>query len=291
MPSKLGVKVYLEFNDKNYIIAKVTFCYGEEEFNPLEETPNIPRSVLEEAESLNVFRKTGFMLDKQNARFVLTDDEKIYSFLSEDINEYMQKFEVLATDEFKEKQIKKPKMGTLGVRIENNLLNVDLDNFNFDKKELVEILEKYKLKKKYHRLKNGDFLSLEENEDIDFLDNLIEGTGVSYKELEEGNVRLPVYRSLYLDRIMDKFENTSIKKDNNYKEIIDNIQDKSNTENLTIPKELNSTLREYQKIGFKWLKTLDYYQFGGILADDMGLRKDYSNNFYYGILYRKLQRK
>lgn len=288
MPSKLGVKVYLEFNDKNYIIAKVTFCYGEEEFNPLEEQPNIPRSVLEEAESLNVFRKTGFMLDKQNARFVLTDDEKIYNFLSEDINEYMQKFEVLATDEFKEKQIKKPKMGTLGVRIENNLLNVDLDNFNFDKKELVEILEKYKLKKKYHRLKNGDFLSLEENEDIDFLYNFIGGTGISYKELEEGNVRLPVYRSLYLDRIMSKFENTSIKKDNNYKEIIDNIQDKSNTENLTIPKELNSTLREYQKIGFKWLKTLDYYQFGGILADDMGLRKDYSNNLYNGILYRKL---
>lgn len=288
MPRKLGVKVYLEFNDKNYIIAKVAFCYGEEEFNPLSETPNIPRSVLEEAESLNAFRKTGFMLDKQNARFVLTDDEKIYNFLSEDINEYMQKFEVLATDEFKEKQIKKTKMGTLGVRIENNLLNVELNNFNFDKKELVEILEKYKLKKKYHRLKNGDFLSLEENEDIDFLDKLIDGTGVSYKELEEGNIKLPAYRSLYLDRIMANFENTSVKKDNNYKEIIDNIQDKSNTENLTIPKQLNSTLREYQKIGFKWLKTLDYYQFGGILADDMGLRKDYSNNFYYGILYRKL---
>ena len=273
MPQKLGVKVYLEFNDKNYIIAKVTFCYGEEEFNPLEENPNIPRSVLEEAEGLNIFRKTGFMLDKQNARFVLVDDEKIYNFLSNDINKYMQKFEVLATDEFKEKQIKRPKMGIVGVRIENNLLNVDIDNFNFDKKELVEILEKYKLKKKYHRLKNGDFLSLEENEDINFLDNLISGTGVSYKELEDGNVRLPVYRSLYLDRIMTKFENTSIKKDSNYKEIIDNIKDKSNTEKLTIPKELNSTLREYQKVGFKWLKTLDYYQFGGILADDMGLGK------------------
>lgn len=273
MPQKLGVKVFLEFNDKNYIIAKVMFCYGEEEFNPLEENPNIPRSVLEEAESLNVFRKTGFMLDKQNAKFVLVDDEKIYNFLSEDINEYMQKFEVLATDDFKEKQIKKPKMGTLGVRIENNLLNIDLDNFNFDRKELNEILEKYRLKKKYHRLKNGDFLSLEENEDIDFLDNLISGTQITYKELEEGHVNLPLYRSLYLDRIMNKFENTTIKKDDTYKEIVDNIQDKSNTTNLKIPKRLNSTLREYQKIGYKWLKTLDNYQFGGILADDMGLGK------------------
>ncbi len=176
MPGKLGVKVYLEFNDKNYIVAKVVFCYKDEEFNPLEENPNIPRSVLEEAESLNLFRKTGFMLDKKNAKFVLADDDKIYNFLSDEINEYMQKFEVLATDEFKEKQIKKPKMGALGVKIENNLLSIDLESLNFDKSEINEILEKYRLKKKYYRLKNGDFLSLEENEDINFLDNLVEGT-------------------------------------------------------------------------------------------------------------------
>lgn len=176
MPKKLGVKVYLEFNEKNYIVAKVMFCYGEEEFNPLEKNPNIPREVLEEAESLNKFRKTGFLLDKKNSRFILTDDEKIYNFLYQDINEYMQKFEILATDDFKDKQIKKPKMGTIGVKIENNLLSVDVDNFNFDKEELKEILEKYRLKKKYHRLKNGDFLNLEENEDIDFLNNLISGT-------------------------------------------------------------------------------------------------------------------
>ncbi len=176
MPKKLGVKVYLEFNEKNYIVAKVMFCYGEQEFNPLEENPNIPRSVLQEAESLNKFRKTGFLLDKKNSRFILTDDEKIYNFLYQDINEYMQKFEILATDDFKDKQIKKPKMGIIGVKIENNLLSVDVDNFNFNKEELKEILEKYKLKKKYHRLKNGDFLNLEENEEIDFLNNLISGT-------------------------------------------------------------------------------------------------------------------
>ena len=35
IPEKLGVKVFLEFNNKNYIIAKVKFCYGQEEFNPL----------------------------------------------------------------------------------------------------------------------------------------------------------------------------------------------------------------------------------------------------------------
>ena len=40
-----------------------------------------------------------------------------------------------------------------------------------------------------------------------------------------------------------------------------------------MPENLNAHLREYQETGFKWLKTLDEYQFGGILADDMGLGK------------------
>lgn len=281
IPEKLGVKVFLEFNDKNYIIAKVKFCYGEEEFNPIQENPNIPRSTLEEAESLNLFRKTGFMLDNKNFQFILSDDEKIYDFLSDGINEYMQKFEVLASEDFSSKQIKKPKMTALGVKIENNLLNISLENLNFDKNELKEILAKYTLKKKYHRLKNGDFLSLEQNEDIDFLENLMKGSEISYKELEEGNIKLPMYRTLYLNRILEKIDNTTIKKDEKYKKIVENIEDKIDIQELKIPKSLNNTLRQYQKVGFKWLKTLDEYGFGGVLADDMGLRKNPSSNITY----------
>ena len=273
MPQKLRVKVFLEFNDKNYIIAKVKFCYKQEEFNPLNETPNIPRNLLQEAESLNMFRKMGFMLDKRNAEFILADDEKIYNFLTQDINIYMQKFEVLATEDFNKKQIKKPKMSSLGVKIENNLLNINLENLNFDKMELREVLNKYNLKQKYYRLKNGDFLSLEQNEDMDFLQNLILGSDIGYKQLEQESINLPIYRTLYLNRILEKIEKTKIKKDINYKKIIEEIEHKENFNELKIPKSLNKTLRQYQKIGFKWLKTLDEYRFGGILADDMGLGK------------------
>ena len=40
-----------------------------------------------------------------------------------------------------------------------------------------------------------------------------------------------------------------------------------------IPGSLKKVMREYQKNGFRWLKTLREYGFGGILADDMGLGK------------------
>ncbi len=273
IPQKLGVKVFLEFNEKNYIIAKIKFVYGDEEFDPIKEHPHIARNVIEETESLNILRKTGFMIDKKNSNFVLADDNKIYDFLSNDINLYMQKFEVLATEDFKQKQIKHPKIGTLGVKIENNLLSINLDEFNFDKSELKDILQKYSLKKKYHRLKDGTFLSLEENEDIDFVENLMKGADLDYKKIAQDTIQLPVYRTLYLDRILNKIENTQIKKDENYKQLVNSIDDKSNIENLKIPTELKSTLRLYQKTGYKWLKTIDEYQFGGILADDMGLGK------------------
>ena len=40
-----------------------------------------------------------------------------------------------------------------------------------------------------------------------------------------------------------------------------------------MPNSLEPILRDYQKNGYKWMKTLAHYGFGGILADDMGLGK------------------
>jgi len=42
---------------------------------------------------------------------------------------------------------------------------------------------------------------------------------------------------------------------------------------VSVPAELKGTLRGYQQDGLNWLNFLDDYQFGGVLADDMGLGK------------------
>ncbi len=44
-------------------------------------------------------------------------------------------------------------------------------------------------------------------------------------------------------------------------------------EDFVIPRELNATLRPYQKAGYDWMRFLAEYKFGGCLADDMGLGK------------------
>ena len=281
-PKKLEVKVYLDFDENDFLVAEVKFVYDANEFNPLNEKLKIdfPRNMIQETKALNIFRKTGFMFDAKNLRFILPDNDKIYEFLTEDINYYMQKFDVLATEKFKTKQIRQPKIGSLGVKVENNLLEIDLKNMDIDIKELEEIMSKYALKKKYHRLKDGSFINLEENKEIDFLNKLVTGMDINYKELEDGEVKLPVNRSLYLNQLLKGMKGTEIVKNAEYRKIVNTLDKEQLEEEMKVPKNLEPILRYYQKTGFKWLKTLDSYRFGGILADDMGLRQNHSNVIY-----------
>ena len=277
VPKELFVKVYLDYNEQNYITADIKFVYGKQEFNPLlEQTISLPRDIAKEDEVLELFRTSGFMLEVEKARLILANEENIYQFLAQDIETYMKKFEVLATDSFKQKEIKEPKIGSIGVRIENNLLQMDLSNLDFDPAELKEIMQKYHLKKKYHRLKDGSFLNLEENETIQLIDSMTNGMDISYKQLETGELNLPIYRSLYLDRVLSTLKATTITKNETYQNLIHKVEDKEYIAPIQIPNHLNASLRNYQKTGYEWLKVLDEYKFGGILADDMGLRKNHS---------------
>lgn len=288
-PKELKVKVYLDFDKNDYLIAEVKFVYEENEFNPLDEKlkSNFPRNMIQETKALNVFRKSGFMFDSKNLRFILPDNNQIYDFLTEDINYYMQKFEILATEKFKAKQIRQPKIGGLGVKVENNLLTIDINNMDIDVKELEKIMSKYALKKKYHRLKDGSFIRLKENKEIEFLDKLITGMDIDYQELETGEIRLPVHRSLYLEQLLKGIKGTEIIKNTKYREIVNGLDKEQLETEIQVPKNLAPVLRYYQKTGFQWLKILDSYRFGGILADDMGLRKDGSNVICYCRLYSK----
>ena len=134
-------------------------------------------------------------------------------------------------------------------------------------------MAKYELKKKYYKLKDGSFVNLEENSDIEFIDKLMTGMGIDYKDLEKSNIKLPVNRSLYLNQLLKTIPDTQIVKNSDYKKIINGLDKENGEDDIKIPESLEKILRYYQKTGYKWLKTLDNYRFGGILADDMGLGK------------------
>ncbi len=273
IPQELYVKVFLDVIEKGYITADIKFGYKDFEFNPLinDNSIKISRDVVKESKALEVFVNTGFMLDQQNSRLILADDEKIYNFLSEEIVFYMKNFEILVTDAFKKKEIKHPKITNMGIKVENNLLKLDFKELNFSMLEIVEIMEYYKLRKKFYKLNDGTFLDLQENETLEFLEKLNIDENFDYKQLESGELELPVYRTLYLDKIL-KNSNINSNKNAEFRNFVNNIQN-SEEENIETPNGLKATLRRYQQTGYKWLKNLDNYGLGGILADDMGLGK------------------
>ena len=272
IPKKLRVKILLDTDSEDNILLTPKFCYGEMEFNPLDEEniPKIPRDFYKEDEVFRRIKQDGFYSFKEDKAFVMHEEERIYNFLVNSLNEYMGKFEVLVTDEFKKNEIKQPKIASVGVRIQNDLLNIDLSSMEFDKQELKEILNKYKLKKKYHRLKDGSFLSLENNKDLEFLGGLTDGMAIEFKSIIDGSIKLPINRSLYLNKLLSKLPNAKILEDDEFEKL---VKESNKGENIEIPKQQENILREYQKTGYRWLKTLDKYKFGGILADDMGLGK------------------
>ena len=271
IPQNLTPKLYLDFDSRQYLIADLKFNYEDIEFNPIEkEEVRVNRNLLEEAIYLNKLIKSGFLLDEKNKRFIINLDDTIYNFIEEELEEYIKISEVYTTENFNRKNIKRSDKTSIGVKVNNNLLELDFTSLPIDKKEIKDVLQKYKLNKKYHRLKDGSFINLENNKDIDFLSTLIEGLDISYKNLEE-NIHLPVNRALYLDKLLKEHSQVEVKSNEDFNKLVEDNNKENNYDEL--PDELNETLRDYQKVGHKWLRVLDKYEFGGILADDMGLGK------------------
>lgn len=64
---------------------------------------------------------------------------------------------------------------------------------------------------------------------------------------------------------------TSVKKELSFYE--SRFSNFENIDDIGVPRDLAGVLREYQKHGLNWLNFLDDFNFGGCLADDMGLGK------------------
>ena len=277
---KLASKIFLDIDEKGDITLELKFCYKDYEFNVLEKEyktyvkeNNIIRDVPAETEVIKRIFMDGFELISGRKQFIMKNTDDTYEFLLHKIEGYMSDFEVLATDKFKNKQIKQPKISNIGIRIDNGLLELNISKINIDISEIKDILKDYNIKKKYHKLKSGDFLDLTNNEDLNLLDEMATTLDIDYSKVEKGVVNLPINRSFYLEKLMDSKKEINVAKNEKFTELISSIEDSEISAKIELDKNFKEKLRDYQKVGYKWLKTLEMYGFGGILADDMGLGK------------------
>ncbi|MBQ3544366.1 MAG: SNF2 helicase associated domain-containing protein [Lachnospiraceae bacterium] len=275
LPPKAGFRFYLD-SEKGELLCNAKAVYGEEEFSLMDigsydYSLDSKRDVYSERIVLDkVLQYCPSEDDKRNV-FVCEGDDNVCEMLENGIDELMTYGEVLCTDNVKRINIRKYTKVTVGVSLESGIMELDISSDDLSQKELLDLLASYRRKKKYHRLTNGNFVNTDD-ENLEILSNVIDNLHITDKEILKGKIKLPGYRALYLDKILEKKENLYVERDKHFKNLIKEFKTMEDSD-FEAPTSLNKILRPYQLTGFKWLKTLDNYGFGGILADDMGLGK------------------
>lgn len=89
--------------------------------------------------------------------------------------------------------------------------------------------------------------------------------------MEKDQIEIPIYKSLYINDMLDE-KNNFIQVNNNFDKLIKNFEKYRNS-NINLSNEDLKILRDYQITGIKWMNIISKCGFGGILADEMGLGK------------------
>lgn len=269
----LVTKVYFD-TAKNGISAKVDFHYGDRVINYGASIGNddiIMRDFDSESRVLQFMDSAG--LDLRDGLFYSENEEEIVELLSGRMEGLKDMAEVYYSEAFKAIQIRNVNRVQMGIRLssETNLLEFDFQIDDFDDDELISLLGSVKEKKKYYRLKSGSIINLDNRELID-LSELFKDLDVDEKRLKGSRLDLPSNRALFIDNYINEKEMKDVRKNESYEKLVQQILNPSDLK-FELDENLKGVLRDYQKFGFKWMKTLAHYGFGGILADDMGLGK------------------
>lgn len=261
------------------ILARIELHYDTHALNPAApSSDSLPqnnsgkillRSINEENQLMNIFQENSFQLVQ--GAFVQQDEALVYQFLQESLPKLEELAELYYSDDFKVK-INQSARVFPGIRLDsgNGLLELSLEYQDISPREFIEVLKSYRLRKKYYRLKDGSFLSLE-NSAFESVAQLMDELSIDNQEISRGKISLPGYRALYLDQLAreNRFQ---MQRNAAFKTLVKEIREPEDAD-YEIPPGLQARLRPYQGNGFKWLKSLSTYGLSGILADDMGLGK------------------
>lgn len=200
------------------------------------------------------------------------DEEHLFNLLAYGLEELMSCGEVRMTESFRRLGLRRHMKFSMGVSVESNLMDLRILSEDLSEEELLNIFYQYQKKRKFVRLKNGDFLKLDQNETVEQLLEIMETMGVSLEEFVSGKMQIPVYRALYLDKMLEQMQDVYAERDTRFRKLVKEFKTVEDSD-YEVPVSLRGTLRKYQAAGYRWMKTLDQYGFGGILADEMGLGK------------------
>jgi len=262
------------------VSARIEFRYGETTINPALpgareivdlDGKYLVRDARSELSLLQIFLSHRFVTGGD--RLVLTDEDAVYAFLQEGLPALSESAEVFYSEDFSALQIARRVRVKVGVRLTEDYdwLEMVLDCEDMPSSDLFDLLASYRVKKRYHRLKDGGFVPLDSPE-FAAAAKLIEELGLNAADMAKPVVKLPKYRALTIDSLMKENGALTVERSSAVRRMLQELREPQDSDDA-LPEGIQGTLRDYQKTGFKWLKSLARHGMGGILADDMGLGK------------------
>lgn len=276
LPPQAEFNIYLDAENK-VPMARVSVTYGETVVSLLDwQIPSFVRqdfrSVSAEQEAQDLISKYFRHMEPLKDLYRCEDSsEAILKLLDTGLSEMTAFCPVHSTPAFDALRFRRLPPVHVGVSLsDGTLLDLTIHSDELSQEELLEILDSYRQKKIYHRLRDGSWIKLDQ--DVMELSLLMEALHVTPKEFVAEKMHIPAYRALYLDKMLEQMDHFYTSRDQRFRKMIKEFKTVSDSD-FEVPKSLEKILRPYQVYGYKWLRTLAEYGFGGILADDMGLGK------------------
>lgn len=273
IPPQPEAKIYLDCIDDG-IAAELKFFYGDKSFEGFYDKKTNPfcdRETEKKVERLFLKYFPEVSLKKDN-KFFVKGNEGMVKLLAGGISELKSEAEVFVSESFGRLKLRPAVTPAIGIRPSGNLLELEITAEGYTVSELAEMVKLYRKGAKYHRFTDGSFAVI--NDAFSEITDIADDLGISDKNLSKGVFSVPKFRMLYLDSLKKTCENIRIDRSKEFKKAVREygslLEDQ---DTFSVPEALEDIMREYQKYGFRWMKTIARYGFGGILADDMGLGK------------------
>ncbi len=277
---ELQASMYLD-RVRNRLLVGLDFQYGDIVINPLEpedhrrgEQRILIRDGEREALILELIEQSPFV--KTEGGYFMEDEDEEYVFLYQVLPQLEKLLRVYATSAVKLRLagggLQPPKV-IVEVDERTDWLEVKFQMEGIPEADIRKILQALEEKRKYYRMPSGAFLPLETEAFQDII-RFMNEVGIRKADLgiergSGGRLQLPLARGMGLD-LSDSDQTVKLGK--TLRRLLDDIRHPDSL-SFPVPEQLDNVLRDYQRYGYQWLRTLAQYRFGGILADDMGLGK------------------
>ena len=270
IPEQFNVELLLDAPDNDRIVCSPYCIYGEDRYiagradgeNRHRRDRNSETRLRQSLEALFDSESDGL--------FSANGNDSIYRLLTENIPRLSELGKVKISDRLKRLTVTAPRRASAGVSLSGGILHLELDTGGLPRERLYEILAAYREKRRYYRLPEGGFVSLDES--LEALDELCGRLDLDAKQLSEEDISLPAYRTAYLDGLLREGRALDLRADEAFDRFAAKLRSACEG-NYPLPESLDGILRPYQESGYSWLRRLEECELGGILADEMGLGK------------------